>query len=97
VARRADLTKAERERVETSLRELGYEVPPSQANFVWLPLGAGAAPFAEHCLDAGVVVRPFAGEGVRVSIGTPEENDRFLDAAGGWQASAGDQSDRARG
>ena len=28
----------------------------------------------------GVVTRPFAGEGIRVTIGTPAENDRFLAA-----------------
>ena len=81
VARRARLTVAERERVSAALRERGYEVPPSQANFVWLPLGERSAAFAQHCADAGVLVRPFAGEGVRVTIGLPEEDDAFLAAA----------------
>lgn len=87
VARRAELTVGERERVAKSLQALGFEVPPSQANFVWLALGEAAGPFAEHCLDSGVVVRPFPGEGVRVSIGTPEDNDRLLAAAESWAAS----------
>ena len=78
VARRAKLTVAERERVRAALLEAGYDVPPSQANFVWLPLGEEAAAFAEACLAGGVIVRPFAGEGVRVTIGTDGENDRFL-------------------
>jgi histidinol-phosphate aminotransferase len=81
VARRARLTVAERARVTDVLRAAGYEVPDSQANFVWLPLGARAAGFAQHCADSGVLVRPFPGEGVRVTIGLPEENDRFLAAA----------------
>jgi histidinol-phosphate aminotransferase len=81
VARRAKLTVAERERVRTALMATGFDVPPSQANFVWLPLGERAASFAESCLEAGVVVRPFAGEGVRVTIGTDGENDRFLSVA----------------
>ena len=86
VRRRAALTVDERNRVEKSLQALGYDVPPSQANFVWLPLGGDAAGFAEHCLGAGVVIRPFAGDGVRISIGLPEENDRMLDAASRWAA-----------
>ncbi|HEU5033286.1 MAG TPA: histidinol-phosphate transaminase [Mycobacteriales bacterium] len=78
VIRRAKLTVAERERVRGALLGLGFDVPPSQANFVWLPLGDRAAAFAEHCLAGGVIVRPFAGEGVRVTIGTDTENDQFL-------------------
>jgi histidinol-phosphate aminotransferase len=81
VARRAKLTVTERERVSATLRETGFAVPTSQANFVWLPLGERSAPFAQHCADAGVLVRPFAAEGVRVTIGLPEENDAFLAAA----------------
>ena len=78
VARRAKLTVAERERVRNALLEGGYDVPPSQANFVWLPLGERSAEFATFCLDGRVVVRPFAGEGVRVTVGTDTENDAFL-------------------
>jgi histidinol-phosphate aminotransferase len=85
VQRRAAATVDERARVMDVLRGLGYEVPPSQANFVWLPLGADAAPFGAHCTDGGVIVRPFAGEGVRVTIGLPEENEAFLALAGSWQ------------
>ena len=81
VARRAKLTVAERERVRAALLDAGYDVPPSQANFVWLPLGERSAAFAEACLAAQVVVRPFAGEGVRVTIGTDDENEQFLAAA----------------
>ncbi len=81
VHRRARLTVAERERVTAALRGAGFEVPDSQANFVWLPLGERSAPFAQHCAEAGVLVRPFPGEGVRVTIGLPEENDAFLAAA----------------
>lgn len=81
VLRRARLTVAERTRVTGALRALGLDPPDSQANFVWLPLGARSAAFAQHCADAGVLVRPFAGEGVRVTVGLPEENDAFLAAA----------------
>jgi histidinol-phosphate aminotransferase len=72
---------AERTRVYDALVEAGYEVPETNANFVWLPLGDKATAFSEHALDHKVVVRPFAGDGVRVTIGHPEENDVFLTAA----------------
>ncbi|MGN6474796.1 MAG: histidinol-phosphate transaminase [Mycobacteriales bacterium] len=86
VRRRAALTVAERGRVATSLRSLGYDLPVSQANCVWLPIGEDAAAFAAHCSADDVLVRPFAGEGVRVTIGLPEENDRFLALAESWSA-----------
>jgi histidinol-phosphate aminotransferase len=81
VGRRAKLTVAERERVRQGLLGLGYDVPASQANFVWMAMGDRSTALAEACLAAGVIVRPFAGEGVRVTIGLPEENDSFLAVA----------------
>jgi histidinol-phosphate aminotransferase len=72
---------AERDRVQAALVGLGYPVPPSQANFVWLPLGEQTSAFAAGCEQNKIIVRPFAGSGARVTIGTPEENDRFLDSA----------------
>ncbi|HEX6873452.1 MAG TPA: histidinol-phosphate transaminase [Micromonosporaceae bacterium] len=81
VTRRAALVVSERERVQSELAAILPGVPVSQANFVWLPLGERAVPFAAACEQAKVIVRPFAGEGVRVTIGTPEENDVFLRAA----------------
>jgi histidinol-phosphate aminotransferase len=79
--RRASLVIAERERVLAAIRQLVADVPESQANFVWLPLGDGSAAFASACEVEGVIVRPFQGDGVRVTIGTAEENDAFLAAA----------------
>ena len=87
VARRAKLTVAERERVRSVLVRAGYDVPASQANFVWLPLGERSAEFAQACMDGGVIVRPFAGEGVRVTVGTDGENDRFLSIASSFRSS----------
>ena len=78
---RVAVIAAERERVQAALRELGYPVPPSQANFVWLPLGDSTLDWAAGCEERKVIVRAFAGSGARVTIGTPEENDRLLAAA----------------
>jgi histidinol-phosphate aminotransferase len=72
---------AERERVHADLVRAGYGVPETQANFVWLPLGERTEEFNEHCLEQKVVVRAFSPDGVRVTIGTAEENDTFLAAA----------------
>jgi len=79
--RRANLVIAERERVHAAIGALVPGVPESQANFVWLPLGDRSAAFAAACEAERVVVRPFQGDGVRVTIGTQEENDAFLAAA----------------
>lgn len=76
--RRCDLVIAERARVTDAFRKLVPDVPASQANFIWLPLGERAVPFATACAAGGVIVRPFPDEGVRVTIGTPEENDALL-------------------
>ncbi|GAA3189221.1 MULTISPECIES: histidinol-phosphate transaminase [Streptomyces] len=78
---RVDALVAERTRVAAALAGQGWEVPPSEANFVWLRLGERTGEFAEACERAGVVVRPFAGEGVRVTIGESAAMDLFLSAA----------------
>lgn len=79
---RVEAIVAERVRVLAALHDQGWEVPDSQANFVWLPLGEDALDFAAACDP--VSVRPFAGDGVRVSIGEPAVNDRFLATAARW-------------
>jgi histidinol-phosphate aminotransferase len=71
----------ERERVRGELLAAGFDVPPSQANFVWLPLGERATAFAEHCERERIIVRPFAGDGVRVTVAGADENNAFLEAA----------------
>ena len=78
---RVDALVVERDRVETGLRGAGWEVPDAQGNFVWFALGERTAAFAAACDEAGIVVRPFAGEGCRVSIGEVEANDRLLEVA----------------
>jgi histidinol-phosphate aminotransferase len=81
LARVAELVR-ERERVVAGLREQGWTVPDAQGNFVWLALGEQTLDFAAACETRGVSVRPFGGEGARVSIGETEANDIFLAVAG---------------
>ena len=83
---RTDALVVERTRVGAALRDAGFELPPSQANFVWLPLGERAMDFTEQAADAHLVVRPFVDEGVRVTIGAPAENDALLHFARDWIA-----------
>jgi histidinol-phosphate aminotransferase len=76
---RVDALVAERTRVQAGLREAGWDLPDAQGNFVWFELGDRTADFAVAADDLGIVVRPFAGEGARVSIGEEEANDRVLE------------------
>nr|WP_239073862.1 histidinol-phosphate transaminase [Streptomyces sp. SID10853] len=76
---------AERNRVYEGLVGQGWTVPETQANFVWLRLGERTADFAAACEKAGVMVRPFAGEGARITIGETEGNDLFLQAAAAFR------------
>lgn len=76
---------AERERVSAALSALpGITVTPSQANFLWLHSERPAADLFQGLQDRGVLVRSFHQRGgrlanqLRVTIGTREENDRFL-------------------
>jgi histidinol-phosphate aminotransferase len=68
----------ERTRVTAGLKELGWFVPEAQGNFVWLDLGANSMEFADLAGEQALSVRAFGSEGVRVSIGEPEANSRFL-------------------
>ncbi|MBO9554546.1 histidinol-phosphate transaminase [Cellulomonas sp.] len=78
---RVDKLVVERTRLLDGLRAQGWTVPDSQANFVWLALGDQSSAFAERSARAGVLVRPFAGDGVRISVGEPEATDLLLEVA----------------
>jgi histidinol-phosphate aminotransferase len=67
------------------LSGLGYRVVPTSANFLFCDLREDAAPFAKRLQDDGVAVRPLGSWGapncIRVTIGAPEQNQAFLEAA----------------
>jgi histidinol-phosphate aminotransferase len=84
---RVDQVVAERERVRSELTAMGWTVPPSEANFVWLRLGADALRFGEACNSAGIAIRPFGNEGARISIGEKAANDAFLEVAAEFMSS----------
>ncbi|MFY9930799.1 MAG: pyridoxal phosphate-dependent aminotransferase [Streptosporangiaceae bacterium] len=78
---RVELTVKERTRVREALIADGWAVPPTEANFVWLRLGEHTMTFAAACEAKGIAVRPFAGEGARITIGDAEANDSLLAVA----------------
>ena len=78
---RVETVVKERDRIREALRADGWTVPATEANFVWLRLGGQTAAFAQACDAAAISIRPFPGEGARISIGTPAANDAFLAAA----------------
>ena len=71
----------ERTRVWDALRDQGWTVHRTEANFVWLRLGDDSGTFTAACEEAGITVRPFAGEGVRITIAEQEANDRVIEVA----------------
>ena len=70
--------------LETGLEALGFSYIPSVGNFICFDTGAEGIKLYDALLHKGVIVRPVANYGMpqhlRVSIGLPEENQRFLDA-----------------
>jgi histidinol-phosphate aminotransferase len=86
---RVETIVAERARVRDALLAQGWSVPVSEANFVWLALGDDTVEFARQCNNAGIVVRPFAGEGCRVTVAEPEAGDVLLRVAAQWRTNRG--------
>ncbi len=84
VARSVALNAHGRRRLAAGLAALGLRCLPSAGNFLCVDLGRPAAPVYERLLREGVIVRPVANYGLpnhlRVTVGLPEENERFLDA-----------------
>ncbi len=81
---RVETVVAERSRVVEALTRQGWAIPETQANFVWFPVADRALDFAAAATAAGILVRPFDGYGVRVSIGNAEANDALIVLAGQW-------------
>jgi histidinol-phosphate aminotransferase len=67
-----------------ALAEAGFRMSPTWANFVYVDLGEEAAPVARRLQEEGVIIRPLAPWGapnsIRVTIGTPEQNEFFVKA-----------------
>jgi histidinol-phosphate aminotransferase len=84
IARVVSNNAAQAQILGVELSEMGYRVVPTAANFVYCDLGEDAAGVAQRLRGEGISVRPLGGWGapncIRVSIGTPEQNQIFLGA-----------------
>lgn len=75
---------AERERVVAKLRDDGWNIPQTVANFFYLPIGEDAAQLAADGVAEGVLIRGYPGDGVRVTVGNRAENNRLVEFLGGY-------------
>ncbi len=79
-----DRIVAERARVFAALQELGLAVFPSAANFLLMRVGPQAGAIKAQLAQRGILIRHYTKPGLddclRVSIGTPAQNDQFLAA-----------------
>jgi len=87
IERRRRLTTEGRAVLEAALREHGLEpAGPAVGNFLYVEVGEDSRPLFEQLLREGVIVRPLSGFGapgaIRVTVGTPEENELFAEALG---------------
>lgn len=78
---RIDQVVAERRRVYRGLLEAGLPVRPSAANFLWLDSGVHTGTLSRLFEEDAIAVRSFPDEGIRISIGTAEANNRVLATA----------------
>jgi len=83
VARGVELNRAGMAQLTAAFEALGLRYLPSFGNFILVEVGDGAAIY-EALLRRGVIVRPVGGYGLpqwlRVTIGLPEENEKFIKA-----------------
>jgi histidinol-phosphate aminotransferase len=86
LARRRAMNTVGLAQLEQIMREHGLEPPKSVANFLFAEVGDDSRPLFEQLLREGVIVRPTGGFGapgaIRVTVGTPEENELFGEALG---------------
>lgn len=79
---------AQRDELRAALVDAGWRVPVSEANFLWLATES-ATEFAGFLAENGVLVRPFDGLGIRVTVSEPEANEFFLRLAVKYRESGG--------
>ncbi|MFS8050540.1 histidinol-phosphate transaminase [Rhizobium sp. BR 314] len=78
--------KAERTRVAAAIAAMGLPAVRSQTNFLFIDIRRDSQMAMQHFLSQGIIVKAWKESGfenfIRVTIGTPSDNDRFLDAIG---------------
>jgi histidinol-phosphate aminotransferase len=79
VTKHADEIARERDRVIAAARDLGWTVPDSTANFIWLRLDDQRREQLMAAFDhAEILVRAYPGDGIRITVAGPIANDRVL-------------------
>lgn len=78
---RVAVIAARRDELAARLRDAGWEVPDAQGNFVWLPAGTDTDRLAVVFADEDLIVRPFSGDGIRISVGEEASVDRVVEVA----------------
>jgi histidinol-phosphate aminotransferase len=80
----AELVKA-RDALASGLRDLGFDIPDAQGNFVWLPAGSDAKAYQARFAEAGLMVLAYASggnwDGLRITVGEPAANERIVQVA----------------
>ncbi len=79
VERSREINEEGKRYLYTELRKLGFAYVPTEANFVYIPVEDSAVLY-ERLLREGVIVRPMGPKALRVTIGLPDENFRFIEA-----------------
>ena len=80
VAKSCAMNEAEMTFLEEGLNKLGFKTIPTQANFIYFDVGLDGGRVYDALLREGVIVRHIRGSMIRVTIGQPTENRRFLEA-----------------
>ncbi|WP_309104023.1 histidinol-phosphate transaminase [Microbacterium sp.] len=70
-----------RARLADGLRAEGWDIPDAQGNFVWLPTGDRTDEVAAAFAAADLIVRPFPGDGIRISVGEEASVARVIEVA----------------
>lgn len=91
-AMRWQWVRRERDHMAAELTRMGFSIPASQANFLWLPLADQAEAFAQKCATAGLSVKAFKSDGVRVNIASRAANRTFIEVARDWMNTVGKSS-----
>ncbi len=90
VSRSREMNAQGRDTLRAELSRLGYQIIPSQGNFLLVRIGAEALELYEYLLRAGIIVRPVANYGLpeylRITVGLPEQNEQLLNVVGEWSA-----------
>lgn len=77
--RRITWIRNERDRILSTVRDFGWNLPASHGNFIFLPLGERSEEFVGFAAARGLIVRGYGNDGVRITVGEKEANARTIE------------------